>query len=91
MQNLKRYSQMWISMAVIVLAGYVGTCAGLVVTWSAGPCNAYYLNGTLAGYVSNGCCYDESSEYDAVAFPCPSGKSTCQTTYYNNSRSITCI
>jgi hypothetical protein len=88
MKNVKRYSQMWVSIMVIVLAGYVGICsAEYVLTWGpAGKCNAYHENGTVLNSSNYGCCIDEGPEGAGYAIDCASSYNKCAITWNGNTR-----
>jgi hypothetical protein len=93
MKNVKHYSQMLVSVMMIVLAGYAGVAVAQTVTSSpsASPCWANDLSGNMIGWVRNGCCSDATNGHDGYVWACTDGHNNCVYTLYpNGSWTIEC-
>jgi len=96
MKNAKRYSQMLLTVVMLVVAGYAGAVSADMVHVSysdAGPCSANYLNGQSAGSVSWGCCKDQTNSMQAIVWACDTSHNTCkwQTNLNNGSLTVSCF
>jgi len=79
-------------MVVTIMVIALASCAGMAAagTYESGPCTARMLNGANGPSSPNGCCADETSQFDAIAISCSGGANTCNVYVANNTRSLTC-
>ena len=91
MYRLKKYSRAWLSVIIIVLAGYAGLCLGYNLNSDAGPCNAK-KNGVTQCSESYGCCLedDQLDYYDCKR--CEGWEEHCEAgAVSGNKRNFYCV